>query len=306
MNRLQKKCFVFSIGMHGLLAVILIGSAAFRDRPDKTDAPILSLIPANILDQSGVGGGEPAPTMRVSQPQPQPPAQAQPQRQVQPQPREQVQPVAQPVVRRVERQRPQEEEEETRPLAVSDNPAPRPKMHHHEHEIHPTFTSETQTQTHTHRIAENLEASEEASAASAARAEARRRSEIENSLDHLASNVRTSGAGKTTVDIPGIGGGGEAFAGYRDVIRSIYYRAWVAPENGGDKSAAPEARIVVARDGTILSAEIVSASGDSTLDKSVSRTLRIVTKLPPFPADARDEQRTFRLQFSLDLKEASG
>jgi TonB family protein len=304
MNRLQKKCFVFSIGMHCLLAVILIGSAAFRDRPEKTDAPILSLIPANILDQAGVGGGEPAPTMRVSQPQPQPPAQARPQRQVQPQPREQVQPVAQPVVRRVERQKPQEEEEETRPLAVSDNPAPRPKTHHHEHEIHPTFTPAARTVTH--RTAENTEATEEALAASVARAEARRRSEIENSLDHLASNVRTSGAGKTTVDIPGIGGGGEAFAGYRDVVRSIYYRAWVAPENGGDKSAAPEARIVVARDGTILSAEIVSASGDSILDKSVSRTLRIVTKLPPFPADARDEQRTFRLQFSLDLKEASG
>ncbi|HEX3717139.1 MAG TPA: TonB family protein [Verrucomicrobiae bacterium] len=295
---------MFSIGMHCLLAVILIGSAAFRDRPDKTDAQILSLIPPNIIDQAGVGGSEPAPTMRVSQPQPQPLAQVQPQRQMQPQPREQVQPVAQPVVRRVERQKPQEEEEETRPLAVSDNPAPRPKTHHHEHEIHPTFTPAARITTH--RTAENTEATEEASAASAARAEARRRSEIENSLDHLASNVRTSGAGKTTVDIPGIGGGGEAFAGYRDVIRSIYYRAWVAPENGGDKSAAPEARIVVARDGTILSAEIVSASGDSILDKSVSRTLRIVTKLPPFPAVARDEQRTFRLQFSLDLKEASG
>jgi len=55
--------------------------------------------------------------------------------------------------------------------------------------------------------------------------------------------------------------GGEVFAGYRDVVRSAYYRAWVAPENGGDKSAVPEARIVVARDGGIISAELVALPG---------------------------------------------
>jgi TonB family protein len=297
MNRVQKKCFVFSIGLHGLLVVILLGSAAFRDRPEETDAPILSLIPANILDKAGVGGGEPAPAIHAPQAQLEPQPQIQP---VAPRPRPTAQVVQPEPVRRVERQKPQEVEEETHPLVAADNPLPRPSKPHRQHEIHPSFTPVARTTDH--GTSDTLEASSQVSA----RSEARRLSEIENSLDHLASGVQTSGAGRTVVDVPGIGGGGEVFAGYRDVVRSAYYRAWVAPENGGDKSALPEARIVVARDGAIISAELVSPSGEAPLDKSVLRALRAVAKLPPFPASARDEQRTFRIQFSLDLKEASG
>lgn len=297
MNRLQKKCFAFSIGLHGLLAVILLCSAAFRNRVEETDAPILSLIPANILDTAGVGGGEPAAAIHAAQAQLAPQPQTQP---VAPRPQTEPQVVQPQPVRRVERQKPQEAEEETHPVVAADNPLPRPSKPHRQHEIHPTFTSADGTTAH------GKPETPEASSQVSARSEAHRLSEIENSLDHLASGVQTSGAGRTVVDIPGIGGGGEVFAGYRDVVRSFYYRAWVAPENGGDKSALPEARIVVARDGSIISAELVSPSGEATLDKSVIRALRAVAKLPPFPASARDEQRTFRIQFSLDLKESSG
>jgi len=297
MNRLQKKCFLFSLGLHGLLAVILLCSAAFRNRTEETEAPILSLIPANILDTAGVGGGEPAPAIHAS------PAQLQPQPPTQPvarQPRTEPQVVQPQPVRRAERQKPQEPEEEAHPMVATDNPLPRPSKTHPQHEIHPTFTPAARTKDH--GKPEMLKVSSQVSA----RSESRRLNEIENSLDHLASGVQTSGAARTVVDIPGIGGGGEVFAGYRDVVRSAYYRAWVAPENGGDKAALPEARIVVARDGSIVSAELVSPSGETSLDKSVLRALQAVTKLPPFPASAHDEQRTFRIQFSLDLKEASG
>ncbi|HUD45558.1 MAG TPA: TonB family protein [Candidatus Baltobacteraceae bacterium] len=296
MNRVQKKCFAFSIGLHGLLAVILFGSAAFRNRAEEPDAPILSLIPANILDRAGVGGGEPAPAVRAPQAQPAPQPQIQA---VAPRPQTEPQVVEPQPVRRVERQKPQETEEETRPLVAAENPLPRPSKPRHQHEIHPTFGPAAHTAEHA--TSEAVQASSQV----AARSESRRLNEIENSLDHLASGVQSSGAARTVVDIPGIGGGGEVFAGYRDIVRSVYYRAWIAPENGGDKSALPEARIVVARDGSIISAELVSPSGEATLDKSISRALRAVTKLPPFPASAHDEQRTFRIQFSLDLKEAS-
>jgi TonB family protein len=297
MTRFQKKCFAFSVGLHGLLAVILLCSAAFRDRPEEIDAPILSMIPANILDKAGAGGGEPAPAVHASQAQLAPQPQTQP---VAPRPRTEPEAAQPEPVRRVERQKPQETEEETHPPAAADNPPPRPSKPHRQHEIHPTFTPTARTTDH------GKPETSEASSQVSARSEARRLSEIENSLDHLASGVQTSGAGRTVVDVPGIGGGGEVFAGYRDVVRSAYYRAWVAPENGGDKSAVPEARIVVARDGGIISAELVGPSGETFLDKSVIRALRAVTKLPPFPASARDEQRTFRIQFSLDLKEATG
>jgi TonB family protein len=304
-NRLEKKCFVFSVGMHGLLGVIVLASAAFRDRPQEADAPILSMIPANILDKAGVGGGEPVATIRATQP----PAQQAPSQPVVqppvPRPRVEqpaVQLVAEPKpVRHVERQKPEPVEEETHPTLAADNPLPHPSKTRHEHEIHPTFTTAAQSSDR-----RKPEVRESTSAESSTHSEARRLSQIENSLDHLASGVQSSGAERTVVDVPGIGGGGEVFAGYRDLVRSAYYRAWVAPENGSNKLALPEVQIQVARDGTIISAELIGPSGETALDKSVLRALRGVPKLPPFPAASHDEQKTFRIQFSLDLKEASG
>jgi TonB family protein len=73
-----------------------------------------------------------------------------------------------------------------------------------------------------------------------------------------------------------------------------------------DRVTGPEARVVVARDGAIRSAELVTSSGDPALDKSVERALRAVTKLPPFPAGAQEEERTFRIRLNLDAKKASG
>jgi len=78
MSRLQKKCFLFSIAAHGLLAVILIASAAFRGNPEKSDLQVLTLIPAQLLDRAGAGGGSPAITS-MPQPQSQPPTRPQPQ-----------------------------------------------------------------------------------------------------------------------------------------------------------------------------------------------------------------------------------
>ncbi len=314
MNRLEKKCFAFSIGLHGLLAVILLGSAAFRNRTEETDAPVLSMIPANIIDAATSGGGEPAPAMRAT-PNPAP---APPQAQAQPAPKPEVKPVAvrpqpqpQPQVTQPEPVRHQdrakeEPDEDVRPVANSENPLPRKSKPHHQHEIHPTFATTSPTTSRTKVKNESTSDNAEAAAKSAARAEAHRLSAVENSLEHLASGVQSSGAARTVVDVPGISGGGEAFAGYRDVVRNYYYRAWIQPDNGVAGSAVPEAKIVVARDGTIISAEIVTPSGERLLDKSVERALQLVPKLPPFPAAAHDDQRTFRIQFTLELKQATG
>jgi len=306
MNRLEKKCLVFSAGMHGLLGVILIGSAAFLSSPEENNAPILSLIPPNIIDGATRGGEQSAPMVRVTQPaaQSQPPAQAQAQPQPQPTPvaHEQVQAEPEPTVVRHPQRQKVEEQDEPRPVTVSDEPAPRPSKPHRQHEIHPTFTPTEGTTTH-----KNLRTT---SQESSGRSEEQRLKAIENSLDsslgNLASSVRTSGAGKTIVDVPGVGGGGEVSAGYSAVVKSIYYQRWIAPENGSSRSALPEARIVVSRDGTVISAELVSPSGETTLDKSVIRVLNVVTHLPPFPASMHEDQISFRMRFSLEIKESSG
>jgi TonB family protein len=312
MNRTEKKCLVFSAGMHGLLAVILIGSAAFRSSPAEDNAPILSLIPANIIDGATTGGQQSAPMVRVTQPaaqsQPAAPAQpqSQPQRQPPPQPqpvaREQVQTEAEPAVVRHPQRQKVEEQDEPRPVAVSDEPAPRRIKPHRQHEIHPTFTPTEGTLAH--------KSSRTITQETSGRSEEQRLKAIENSLDsslgNLASSVRVSGAGKTIVDVPGVGGGGEVSAGYSAVVKSIYNQRWIAPETGSSRSALPEARIVISRDGTVISAELISPSGETTLDKSIIRVLNAVTHLPPFPASMHEDQISFRMRFSLELKESSG
>ncbi|MGD0814236.1 MAG: energy transducer TonB [Verrucomicrobiota bacterium] len=302
MTRLQKKCFLFSAGMHGLLAVILVIGSAFRSQPATKDMQILTMIPSKIVDGADAGGGSPEPVAppqpaapaapAVQPPQPAPPA-VQP-----PQPVEPVHPAEM-----VERPKPREVEREVAPEpSIAKETETKPA--HKTHEIHPDYTPASSV---THK--KNAKASESATAeaaASSSRAAGRRlRQEIADSLDALASGVKSSGAQGTVVDMPGQGGG-EAFAGYATVIYNVYYHAWTTPDSVANKLAEVGAKIVVARDGTIISAEIVKKSSEPALDKSVGRVLRAVTKLPPFPATAHDDQRSFLLLFNLDAKEASG
>jgi TonB family protein len=307
MNRLQKKCFLFSMVVHGLLALIVLATVAFRTDPVQSDFQIMTLIPARLLDRAGAGGGSPAMTVA---PQPQP--QAQPQAQPRPQPPPpQAHPEEQPAPARmpepVERPQPRQPEmtqiaprrapEKVELTSDSEEPSPRPIKKHHQ--IKPTFTPvETASAT--------AKASKSRSAEVSARAsETHRLQEIETTLSGLASNVRTRAGQTVALELAGAGGG-EAFAGYETAIFNAYFRAWTAPEDLADRLANVDARIVVARDGSVLSAEIVARSGHRELDHSVDQALRVVTKLPPFPESAQDTERTFLIRFNLEAKLSSG
>jgi TonB family protein len=298
MTRLQKKCMIFSVGLHGLLAVILLASAGFGSSPPQMDLQVLTLIPANIVDRAGTGGGTPVLT----------PA---PQLQRQPQPEPAPQRVQTEQVERVQVPTPPQRKETTRPLPEPDDSkevtleskpkTPKPSTHH---EVQVSYAPANAAASR--KKPEKISSAETSSSSSSARAEARRLKEIENSLAELASGVRSSGSPNTIVDVEGIGGG-EAFAGYRDVVKAYYYRAWVAPDNIANRLATADAKVTIARDGSVISAELARPSGDSALDKSVERVLREVTKLRPFPASARDTQRTFSLRFSPEeAKEIAG
>jgi TonB family protein len=295
MTRLQKKCFLFSTGMHGLLLVILVGSSAFRDKPVTKDIPILTMIPANITDDPGAGGGSPQPAVAA----PQQPQSAQPMARPQPaQPVAQQQPVAPPrPVEPVQRPEPRKIEQESKlPALQPQKVATKPT-----HEIQPDYTPATAV-THKSKVKTAPTASDE----STSRADARHlRQQIAQSLDALATGVRSSGEKGTVVDMPGQGGG-EAFAGYETVVYNAYYHAWITPDSITDRLAKADVKIVVSRDGTILSAEIISKSGEPALDRSVERALRAVTRLRPFPPAATDEQRSFLIRFNLEAKEGSG
>jgi TonB family protein len=303
MTRLQKKCFFVSVGLHGLLLLILLGSSAFRDKPEAKDIPILTMIPANILDKAGAGGGSPEPAAAAQPAQPAPPVVQTPQPVAQ---QRVAEPLEHPKSREVERQpepKPVERQQETPPEAKPE-PAKEAetKPAHKTHEVHPTFdpvTPLTRNKTKT-------KTSEAATTESSTAADnSRLQRQVARAMEAMANHVKDSGAKGTVVDMPGQGGG-EAFAGYETVIYNAYYHAWITPDSVADKLAATDVKIVVARDGTILSAEIVNPSSERALDKSVERALRAVRSLPPFPATAHDEQRSFLIRFNLEAKEGSG
>jgi len=299
---------MFSVGMHATLLGILVVSSAFRSEPPPKDIPIIgTLVNVPVLDKEGAGGGSPqapAPAPQPPQPAPAPAPRQQPA--PAPVPVEKPQPVThshpledlEHFVQRVIKQK----EPDPEPIDKSlDGEEPTPRHKHKDHVIHPDFTP-VSADTPRHRVKTSETG---ASVESSAHAEARLRRQIAQALGQMATHVQTSGAAGTVVDMPGQGGGA-AFVGYETVIYNAYFHAWITPDGVANKLASADVKIVVARDGSILSAEIINRSGESALDRSVERALRAVDHLIPFPAGTQDEERTFLIRFNLEAKEASG
>ncbi|HZM04052.1 MAG TPA: TonB family protein [Candidatus Saccharimonadales bacterium] len=300
---------MFSAGLHGLLGIVLIGTSGFRDHPPKQDMLILTLIPSRILDTDKVNEGRATAPATHAPPRPEPPVAQPPVRPVvplvqppsRPQPRPAVIPPPEPErVERVERPMPKEVDDTPERPALLPKKVAKVRPPRRVHEVHPEFTQVTPQDRH--KIAEQSAA---AAAQAAERADASRREKITETFTKLAAGVESSVAKATVVNLPG-SSGGAAFAGYDTVILNYYYRAWITPDSSVGSPTVPEVKIVVARDGSILSADLVKRSGDESLDRSVERALRAVTKLPPFPAGATDDQRSFLIRFNLDTKERSG
>jgi TonB family protein len=127
--------------------------------------------------------------------------------------------------------------------------------------------------------------------------------ETQQALGTIVGNVQNKMSSGTVVEMPGPGG--EAFINYADLIWTKYYQAWQRPEDHEVRSPV-KVEIVVNRDGRIVSANIVSPSGDASMDKSVRQVLDRVRNLPPFPEGAKDPQRKFTIQFILKSKRSFG
>ena len=91
--------------------------------------------------------------------------------------------------------------------------------------------------------------------------------------------------------------------GYAGKVLAAYLAAWRPPEESVDRKAVVEVEIVVEQDGRVLSAEIVSASRNATMDRSVRQALNEVRFIEAFPADWIDSNKRFRLHFNLTIRE---
>ena len=106
--------------------------------------------------------------------------------------------------------------------------------------------------------------------------------------------------------MPGPGGGGATYANYKQVVGSIYYQAWIVPDDVDADAATAVASVTIAKDGTVISATLTKSSGNRGVDRSVQATLDRVRYIAPFPEGAKESQRQFTINFNLKAKKAIG
>ena len=350
MNRTEKKCLIFVIGVHSALLGVLIFGSGFGSVPAQPDLDLqpITLIPPILVDAAGSGGGggvplvtppteRPAPPHTVPSvpaPVPQPaPVHEQVQHEAAPVHHPRPQPPPEPEPKQVETAThvehtvtrhqptpdPQPDPEAGAELSMepAKNKSTPKRNTHPKAEVKPTFTETTVGTSKSKKsskpvvasfhttLSSSTDDSGEADAHAAASAAAARRAAIQNSLDGLANGVKSSTSGPDiSKNLEGVGGG-DAFAGYRNLVYSAYYNAWVPPDEGVGTTSWPEAKITIGRDGSIRSCVLVHSSGSRALDRTVQEALVRVVKIAPFPAGAHDLERTYIIEFNLEAKKSS-
>lgn len=294
MNRLQKKCIIGTVGIHLLLLVILIVGPAFYNRQTPNDAnQVLDVIPANLVDaamNSGVQNAQPPPPTPVAVPQPPQPQQLPPTPpqplQMPPLPARTVEPPAPAPVpipadsflTRVER------------YFTPATPA-----------VTPDLTPAAKPQkTEKPKQDSNIQISTQLVKRTApTKPQQTDNSQNAKQINSTVKNLQKSLSSATQVGMPGTSS--VSYANYKDALATIYYNAWATPDNASSDTANIKVKITIAADGTVISAEIMTPSGDAAADNSVRQALDRVSSVPPLP-DQSKTQEEFIINFNLKTK----
>jgi TonB family protein len=291
MNRQQKKCLIATVGFHLLLILILfVGPGFFSQRPKPDNTQILDVIPSTAVEaalNSGVKSAQPPPPAPpIIQPPP-PIVVPPPPRPTPPQPTPEP---ATPEPSLLDKMRTFFKPEPVAP-APDDSPKPEEQKPKHQHEIKVDLSTVKRTDLPKNKPRKSTDDNREAQL---------RAAEIQSAVRNLENNFTPS----TKVEMPGTSS--VSYASYASIIKTIYTRAWTPPDNAANDQANVRVRITVASDGTVLSSEILTPSGDSGVDDSVQRTLDRVTFIAPFPDGSTEKQKTFIINFNLKAKRMLG
>jgi len=287
--------------LHGLLVCVLVfGTAFLSPKEQPIDQPRLIELLPNMTVTDGPtrgGGGTPAPTPA---PEPPPPA---------PKPVEPVQarPAPEPERPKPVVEKPQPKPE-PKPEPVSELPTPKPKKPTPKPAVveKPKPTPPKPTVDISKPIIRDTK-QKQALAEAAERAEQERiRSQRIAALSGARRNLQQNLSNDSPIEALGGSGGGAAEINYRDLVFSMYDKAWVAPTDVEDDEATTKARVVIGHSGNVISAEVIKPSGNSKLDRSVRHLLDSLRFIHPFPEGSRDSQRTFIINFNLKSKRGFG
>jgi len=93
---------------------------------------------------------------------------------------------------------------------------------------------------------------------------------------------------------------------YAAVVKDKYQTAWTQPDNSASDDDVIRVGVTIRSDGTVTSTQILTPSGDASVDASVQRTLDRVTFIAPFSNGAKEKERTFIINFNLKTKRMLG
>ena len=274
MTRLLKKCIFLSIGLHVVVAALLIAAAAFFiTKPEKV-TPTLSMIAPEVLDNLLNPQTAPAQTRITPTPTPpQPP---------------------------VQRNRASEPPTPRPPKKVAPVPTPTlPKK-----VSTPKKTTRTPKSTPANKrpaIKINTSTKTVNGGGSTSRppvTTAKSPSVNTEGLGKTVKNLRTQLSAGIKVNVSGANAA--AFTSYAQYVVSVYRRTWepLIPKTLA-RSRVAVVSVTVDRTGKVLSARIVRKTGDAALDRSVQSALDRVRSIgKPFPSGSNDSKRTFTLDFT--------
>jgi protein TonB len=308
MNRLEKKCLIATTGFHLLLVVILlVGPGFFTEKPKPDNTKVLDVIPSTAIDAlftSGVKDAKPpTPTPIVTPPPPQPVITPPPQPQVDPTPPPpEPKPAAPTFVEKVERIfKPEPVKETPDPIpepkpakATKPKPVTKPKR-----DIQVDLTKVTRTP-------QQDDAAQKAAAdARKQRQEAQQQAQQREAAVALAMhNIKNNSSKATAVDAPG--DSSVSYANYGQIVKSIYDQAWTPPEDIAGADENVRVRVTIRHDGKVISARVVTPSGDAKLDASVRRVLDRVQFIREFPDGSTDQERSYIINFNPKTKQLIG
>jgi len=294
MSRLQKKCLIASGTLHALLVLVLVLTSAFLVKEEEqVDQEFVTIIPDILVDnpfqhpaasQPAAAAPTPTPTpapARVPTPQPTPP---------------------QPTV--VRRPEPRPEPATPRRERVESEPRVDPVK------IEPPKADPIKVDLTKRTVRMNEERNRQIERERQAQAE-KQRQQYEQRQERMISGLKSleSRLSQTTINPSSvdIGTVGISYAGYDSWVRKVYMDSWKPPNDLPAGNPIVLVKVVIRRNGDIESAVISDASGVSKLDRNIRELLALVkTTGKAFPEGAREDKRTYTIEFNLKAINGAG
>jgi TonB family protein len=261
MSRLKRSCVVGSVVFHALiLAMLVLGPMLLAKREEKVR--VIDLVPSAVIDKLLAPAAPVAPP-----PAPAPPKTKQPEpKKVQPKPKPKPIPPKPKPKKITPKPKPKPVPLKPKPKKITPKPKPKIRVNLNSNVRKPDAQKDA--------------------AKRARQAEAKR----QTALNKLQAKL----SGRTSVNVPI---GRYASANYESLIRKKYMDATIHPGAiGGDPVV--KVRLVIARNGTVLSARVTGKSGVASWDRSVQKALDRVKFIKPFPEAMKGSQQTFNLNFN--------